>query len=71
MLRRYEDEDNPGFENTEEHGDLWAAINKCYVRIAVSDERSRVAFMFVLPILGFIVALLIALLGIVIAHMGS
>ena len=60
-LARYKG--NPGPE--EDHGDLWAAIHKCYTRIAVVDERVRVALLFGLPILGFIVAVLLTLLGLV------
>ncbi len=67
-LRKYVD--NPGFERAEEHGDLWAAISKCYTRIAVVDERVRSALVFgLLPIGGFIVALLLTLLGLVAGHM--
>lgn len=62
-------EDNPGFERAEEHGDLWAAISKCYTRIAVVDERIRAALVWgLLPVAGFIVALLITLLGLLVAH---
>ncbi len=66
-LAKYED--NPGFERAEEHGDLWAALGKCYTRIAVVDERIRVAILFSLPIVGFVVALLVTLLGLIVGHM--
>ena len=62
-------EENPGFERTEEHGDLWSAISKCYTRIAVVDERIRTALVYgLLPVAGFVVALLITLLGLLVAH---
>lgn len=62
-LRRYRG--NPGFfEDPNNHGDLWAAIHECYTRMAVLDERIRVALTFVLPILTFLVAMQLVLLGV-------
>ncbi len=60
--------DNPGFENIEDHGDLWDAIHKCYTRVAVVDERIRVALLFSLPIVGLVMALLATVLGLLIGH---
>jgi len=63
-------EENPAFENTEDHGDIWVAIHKCYTRIAAVDERIRAALMYgLLPVTGFVVALLLVLLGLIIGHM--
>jgi hypothetical protein len=50
VFRKYEEpKSNPGFENSLPHDDLWEAINKCRVRIAVVDERVRVALLFCVP----------------------
>ena len=62
-------EENPGFENGENHGDLWEAIHGCNTRIAVVDERIRVAILFSLPFVGLVVALLLTLLGLIVGHM--
>lgn len=62
-------EGNPGFENEENHGDLWEAIHRCSTRIAVVDERIRVALLFSLPFVGLVVALLLTLLGLIVGHM--
>lgn len=56
--------ENPKFDSPEDHGDLWEAIHRCYTRIAVVDERVRVALMFGLPIVGFLVAVQLACLGV-------
>ena len=61
-LRKFEG-DNPGFDDPDNHGDLWSAIHKCHTRIAVVDERIRVALIFALPVLGFVVAIQLACLG--------
>lgn len=66
-LRKFEE--NPGFDNPDNHGDLWAAVNRCYTRIAVIDERIRVAIVFGLPFVGLVVALQLTLLGLVVGHM--
>lgn len=66
-LRKYHD--NPGFERAADEGDLWKAIGSCSTRIAVVDERFRVALLFCIPILGFIIALLLTLLGLIGSHM--
>lgn len=54
--------ENPAFESAEDHGDIWVAIHKCYTRIAVVDERVRVALMFGLPMMLMILGLLVAVL---------
>lgn len=59
-------EGNPGFEDEEDHGDLWKAINRCYTRVAVVDERVRVALMFGLPVLGILVSVQLTCLGLIV-----
>lgn len=57
---------NPGFEDMESEGDLWAAINRNTIRVARVDERTRVALMFILPTMGFLVAVQLVCLGVLI-----
>lgn len=69
-LSQVKAKNNPGFEGTEDHGDLWTAIRKNYLRIEKVDDRVRSAVIFcVLPIGGFIVALQLTLLGLIVGHM--
>ncbi len=56
---------NPDGE-PENHGDLWAAIHHCDNRLATVDERLRVALMFIVPILSFLAAIQLALLGLLV-----
>ncbi|KKL85173.1 hypothetical protein LCGC14_1957400 [marine sediment metagenome] len=66
-LREYKD--NPGFGD-EDHGDLWAAMRRNYLRMEKLDDRIRSAIVYCfLPITSFIIALQLALLGIIVGHM--
>ena len=58
------EEDNPGFDDPDNHGDLWDAIHRTHTRVAIVDERIRVALVFLLPMLGFLVAVQLVCLGV-------
>ena len=58
-FRKYRD--NPG---NNDHGDLWAAYTALDKRIAIADERQRMALWIVVPLLGFLVAVQLMCLGV-------